>query len=117
MTKNRFIFLRATTYFRWARKIAAWCPEVMDAPKVLRRIAGDSRKIELGDNAGIHLRLLQAMGFDLAAIHAASPRSAAAIGADLDKRPRGWLNAAGEAAAIEVRRDFREWKKAFRERS
>ena len=56
------------------------------------------------------------MGFDLAAIHAASPRSAAAIGADLDKRPRGWLNAAGEAAAIEVRRDFREWKKAFRER-
>ena len=85
---------------------------------ILRRIAGDAEKIELGGNAGagIHLRLLQAMGFDLAAIHAASPRSAAAIGADLDKRPRGWLNAAGEAAAIEVRRDFREWKKAFRER-
>ena len=69
------------------------------------------RKIELGDNAGaaIHLRLLQAMGFDLASIHAASPRSIEAI-RDLDKRPRGWLNEAAAAAASEVKRDFREWK-------
>src|SRR5205809_6794101 len=34
MTKTPFIFLRAT-YFRWAKKIGTWCPEVIDAPKVL----------------------------------------------------------------------------------
>ena len=34
MKKSPFIFLRAT-YFRWARKIGDWCPELMDAPPVL----------------------------------------------------------------------------------
>src|SRR6478672_8852546 len=34
MKKSAFIFLRAT-YFRWARKIGDWCPELMDAPIVL----------------------------------------------------------------------------------
>ncbi len=34
MKKSAFIFLRAT-YFRWARKIGDWCPELMDAPQVL----------------------------------------------------------------------------------
>jgi uncharacterized protein (DUF2252 family) len=34
MKKSAFIFLRAT-YFRWARKIGKWCPELMDAPQVL----------------------------------------------------------------------------------
>ena len=34
MKESVFIFLRAT-YFRWARKIAKWCPELMDAPQVL----------------------------------------------------------------------------------
>lgn len=34
MRKSAFIFLRAT-YFRWARKIGDWCPELMDGPAVL----------------------------------------------------------------------------------
>ncbi|MBR1121517.1 DUF2252 family protein [Bradyrhizobium lablabi] len=34
MTDSAFSFLRAT-YFRWARKIGSWCPELMDAPNVL----------------------------------------------------------------------------------
>jgi hypothetical protein len=81
---------------------------------ILRRIAGDAEKIELGDNAGakIHLRLLQAMGFDLASIHAAGPHGTRAIKADLAQRPRGWLNAAARTAATETRRDFREWQKS-----
>ena len=33
MRKNAFVFLRAT-YYRWARKIERWCPELMDAPDV-----------------------------------------------------------------------------------
>jgi hypothetical protein len=38
MEKSAFIFLRAT-YFRWARKIGDWCPELMNAPQV--RAVGD----------------------------------------------------------------------------
>ena len=34
METSAFVFLRAT-YFRWARKIGSWCPELMDAPPVL----------------------------------------------------------------------------------
>src|SRR4051794_40193183 len=34
MEDSAFMFLRAT-YFRWARKIGDWSPELMNAPKVL----------------------------------------------------------------------------------
>jgi hypothetical protein len=80
---------------------------------ILRRIAGDAEKIELGDNAGahIHLRLLWAMGFDTASIHAATAHASRAIRADLGKRRDNWLNDAATTAAAETRRDFREWKK------
>ena len=63
---------------------------------IFRRIAADSRKIELGDDAGtkLHLNLLQAMGFDLASVHAAARCRIKALQADLQERPRGWLNAA-----------------------
>jgi len=85
---------------------------------IFRRIAGDAEKIELGKKAGadLHLRLLNAMGFDLASIHAASARSIEAIVKDLDKRPRRWLNDAAAAAANEVRRDFREWNRYMKRR-
>jgi uncharacterized protein (DUF2252 family) len=34
MGEDAFVFLRAT-YYRWARKIEDWCPELRDAPHVL----------------------------------------------------------------------------------
>ena len=34
MAGSSFMFLRAT-YYRWARKIEEWCPELSDAPHVL----------------------------------------------------------------------------------
>jgi Uncharacterized protein conserved in bacteria (DUF2252) len=34
MASSAFMFLRAT-YYRWARKIEKWCPEMSDAPHVL----------------------------------------------------------------------------------
>lgn len=79
---------------------------------ILRRIAADSHKIELGDDAGAMLRLelLRAMGFDLASIHAAGSATTRAIRHDLRKRPRGWLNAAAKAAATAVERDYDEWR-------
>lgn len=79
---------------------------------IFRRLAPDSRKIELGANAGAKLRagLFQAMGFDIASIHAAGSPGAAAIRADLKKRPRGWLNAAAKATVAAVERDYEEWR-------
>ena len=78
---------------------------------VIRRIGADSKKIELGEDAGakLYLRLLEAMGFDLASIHAASG-NAQGIQRDLDRRPQGWLNRAAKTAAAKTERDFREWQ-------
>ena len=80
---------------------------------IFRRIAADSTKIELGADAGkkLHLNLLQAMGFDLASIHAAGAASVKALKADLKKRRPDWLSAAATVAANAVKRDYREWLK------
>ena len=79
---------------------------------IFRRIAADSRKIELAEIGGaqIKVNILEAMGFDLASIHVAGSVSVRRLKADLDRRPRGWLNAAAEVAAAKVKRDYREWR-------
>lgn len=79
---------------------------------IFRRIAADSRKIELADidGAEIKVNILEAMGFDLAAIHAAGSADIRALRADLRKRPRGWLTAAAKTAAAAVKRDYEEWR-------
>ena len=79
---------------------------------IFRRIAADSRKIELADIGGskVTTRILEAMGFDLASIHAAGSADVDALRADLKKRPRGWLNAAAKTAAAAVKRDYEEWR-------
>ena len=114
MKKSAFIFLRAT-YFRWARKIGDWCPELMDAPRVLS--VGDLHLENFGTwrdadgrLARLHLNLLQAMGFEIASIHAAGAASVTALKADLRKRPPGWLNTAATVAAEAVKRDYRQWR-------
>jgi len=53
---------------------------------------------------------LEAMGFDVASIHAADARRVGALRADLRKRPRGRLNDAAKRAAAAVKRDFQEWR-------
>jgi Uncharacterized protein conserved in bacteria (DUF2252) len=78
---------------------------------VFRRLAADSRKIELGKHAGadIKLDLLRAMGSEIASIHAATDRAAIRIEKDLRMRPRKWLHDAAEAAAAEIEADYKEW--------
>jgi hypothetical protein len=79
---------------------------------ILRRVAGDARKIEFGDEAGkgLHLDLMEAMGFDVASIHAADKAGAEVLQADLAKRrPHDWLHAAAGVAADKVKRDYQEW--------
>jgi Uncharacterized protein conserved in bacteria (DUF2252) len=79
---------------------------------IFRRISADSKKIELGKTAGrkLHLKLLHAMAFDVASIHAASPAGRKAIEADLKRRPRDWLQAAATVANGKVRRDYQQWR-------
>lgn len=79
---------------------------------IFRRVAADSHKIELGADAGkkLHLNLLKAMGFDVASVHAAGLVPIKALRADLERRPRGWLNAAAEVAVDKVKRDYRDWR-------
>jgi hypothetical protein len=79
---------------------------------VIHRIAADSRKIDLGDDAGAKLKidLLKAMGFDLAAIHAATKGAKRRITRDLRSRDSGWLVNAAKAATTAVEEDFGEWK-------
>jgi hypothetical protein len=78
---------------------------------ILRRIAADSLKIELGNDAGSELRtdLLQAMGFDLASIHAAGSAGVGAMRQDLKTRPRDWLHDAAKTAAAAVKKDYEGW--------
>ena len=78
---------------------------------VVRRMAPDARKVELGDEgAALSGSLLRAMGFDLGALHAADSKQAAArIAADLGKRPQGWLAEAAAVAAKAVERDYVDW--------
>lgn len=79
---------------------------------VYRRIAPDSRKVDLDRDAQRRLpdRLLRAMGYDLGAIHAAAgDKAVAMIRADLDNRPDSWLQEAAAAAAEDVKRDFAAW--------
>ncbi|PWB90574.1 hypothetical protein C5688_10020 [Methylocystis sp. MitZ-2018] len=80
---------------------------------ILRRIAADSRKLDLGDNAGarLNLQLLEAMGFDLGAIHAASEEQTPSIRSDLDARPVDWLHGAAKVAAESVKEDYAAWAK------
>ncbi|UGY19638.1 DUF2252 family protein [Bradyrhizobium septentrionale] len=82
---------------------------------ILRRIAADSHKIELGEDAGRKLqrKLIKAMAYDLASIHAAGTSRVSRLREDLKRRQRkqrNWLDAAAEIAEAKVRRDFREWR-------
>ncbi|MBI1179347.1 MAG: DUF2252 domain-containing protein [Alphaproteobacteria bacterium] len=78
---------------------------------VCRRVAPDSRKLNLDEHAGAKLtaRVLTAMGREIGSVHAADADRASRVAADLVERPEGWLHQAARAAANAVKDDFREW--------
>ena len=78
---------------------------------IIRRIAPDARKIDLEDLVGEELKLdlLEAMGFDIGAIHAATRGAAEKITADLERRDEDWLHGAAKVAAAAVQEDYEEW--------
>ncbi|WP_314958022.1 DUF2252 family protein [Bradyrhizobium cosmicum] len=79
---------------------------------IIRRIAPDQRKLDLGNRAAPRLRLdlLWAEGFDLGAVHAATRGAKAKIEHDLDLRKPDWLHIAAKTAAEDVQKDFEEWR-------
>ena len=85
---------------------------------IFRRIAADSRKVNLLKNpdtnaaepdASAVAKLLAAMGFELGAIHAADASRTQAIENDLDGRDPDWLHNAAEAASARVVADYEAW--------
>jgi Uncharacterized protein conserved in bacteria (DUF2252) len=78
---------------------------------VVRRLAPDSRKAELGDEAGAELRegLLEAMGREIGSLQAATA-DVPAVRRDLRKRGPDWLHAASKVAAAATERDFDAWR-------
>jgi hypothetical protein len=81
----------------------------VDGGWIVRRLAPDCSRVELGDLPKTHdeERLLAAMGWETGNIHLG--RSAANIAADLKARPRRWLERAAVAMSEVVEADWRRW--------
>jgi uncharacterized protein (DUF2252 family) len=79
---------------------------------IVRRLAPDCSRIELSalPKQRDELRLLHAMGFETANVHLGTQK-ARVLGADLIKRPRGWLLQAAHNMQKAVLADFEEYKR------
>jgi hypothetical protein len=80
---------------------------------IIRRIAPDSRKIDLARVHGMKFtdKVPWAMGYDVASIHAAHCASLDDLEHHLAHHPRDWLRKAARAARQDVERDFDAWVK------
>ncbi|MGA7322935.1 MAG: hypothetical protein WBX25_00255 [Rhodomicrobium sp.] len=87
---------------------------------IFRRLAADARKVNLAQNTDTEApkpdakhaaQLLQAMGFDLGAVHAETEQQKLAILNDLDQRDQDWLHEAARSAAEWVTADYTDWCK------
>jgi len=80
---------------------------------IVRRLAPDCSRIELSALPAERdeLRLLHAMGWETANVHLGTAKPKV-LGADLAKRPKGWLYRAAKAMEKALLADFEEFKKA-----
>jgi hypothetical protein len=76
-----------------------------------RRLAPDSRKLDLEAGKPLSHRLLRAMGHDIAAIHAVQDGASQAISDDLAERPRRWLEKAASRVLEANHRDWKQFRK------
>jgi len=90
------------------------CPDPwlrVDGAVAVRRLAPNSRKLDLRKLSGRDtLRLLGAMAFDIAGVHASDADRLSAARADLKKRKKGWLEQAIRDVAEATRRDWRAYR-------
>jgi hypothetical protein len=99
-----------------ARAVRAHDPSLsVQGEWVLRRLAADSRKIELNElRRGSQLYpLLEAMGWELANIHLSMPKQVRAILHDLDRRESRWLEESTAQMVKSTRRDWKAWQRHF----
>lgn len=80
---------------------------------LVRRLAPDCMKIELGDLAKSRdmWRLLEAMGKEAANIHMGTEGAGSLINRDLRARPENWLHKAAKKLAEITNQDWEEWRK------
>ena len=80
---------------------------------VTRRLSPNNRKINANSiDARLNgQKMLSAMGFELANIHAGTDGARAAIAKDLKARKKGWLRAETEKAAAAVLADYKQFGK------
>lgn len=79
----------------------------------IRRLAPNSRKLEIDQIKGsLLIKVLNAMGRDLGAIHADDTQAATMIQARLTRRPKDWLSAAINDVAAATRKDWRNWQES-----
>jgi hypothetical protein len=83
---------------------------------IVRRIAADSSKIDLGAKyaRAYGPDLLHAMGVDLASVHLGADANSSAIRRDLARRPEDWLLKAADLARKKVEKDFDTWRSWYR---
>ena len=86
-----------------------------DAHHVLRRLAPNSRKLDLEKlEAGQQERLIAAMARDLAAVHGETDALRSAIDADLARRGKDWLAHAATDVARWTETEFAKYRDAYR---
>jgi len=85
-------------------------------PWIIRRLAPDCSKIEIGDLPGKRdeRRLLRAMGWETANVHGYSSTRRTAIARDQSARKTGWLLQAAGAMADAMVDDWHVWKRQGR---
>ncbi len=82
---------------------------------ILRRLAPDCSRIDLATLVGMknQMVLLKSMGRETANIHMGTAGGTAIL-ADLQKRPRFWLESAVEKMGDLVKKDFQSWQRHFK---
>ena len=79
---------------------------------LVRRLAPHCTRIELVDlpDGRNEERLLFAMGFETANVHLGSKTAAPALARELHARPRRWLHELSGKLAVEIARDWKQWR-------
>lgn len=84
-----------------------------------RRLSPRCSRIELGQFAGADAMktILKATGGEVANVHVGTPGAADAILDDLKSRKKGWLEDAAKEVAEAVEKDWKGWRKEYREKA
>ncbi len=83
---------------------------------IVRRLAPYCSRIELVQlpRKRDELKLLAAMGYETANIHWGTPSEMPNVKKDLNRRPANWLHDAANATAESVKKDWKDWRAAWK---